>query len=429
MKSLKSKTIIIILALIFFNTFSQFIYADEVPEDRTIYIYAPFYFDFKDQGEKTLNDLIHYYHNYEIFDQHIEDAEPNPSPVNTSLTKLITQLERTTPKWGIILIDSHGGEGGWLAVEAYTDKDMRDNKITEYIASGIPDDDIDPAFASGCYIIIISSNYLSSHTSQMGNKTIVFGNFCYSDSLANAFVNGGKVYNFFGFDKAVSLSEGLYTTETLFKRLGGEIDEKRNYTANEAMVGMPGYFKHVTKNTDAEKQVVYNSPKILQLKITQGEGANERTIYDYSYSDLIYPFLDAPYVVDPALYQKSPAVVEDIKIKIRFSETIDWDANQISVKYDPQGESAGAGAVNFTNGTWSKTFYDYDTWEGTANIPANQSGYEGLSTIIVRARDAFQKDASSTNANGELDTNGDGKFDGLDTLHNLTTPDDFSAIV
>lgn len=181
MNVVKIKIFKYILALIILCVFPRFIYSNEVPENRTIYIYAPFYFDFNDQGEDALNDLIHYYHNYEIFDQHIEDIKPNPSPVNTSLTKLIAQLERITPKWGIVLLDSHGGEGGWLAVEAYGTQESCDDKITEYINSGISPLDIRRAEASGCFIIVISANYIQTHASKMCNKSIVFGNFCIGD--------------------------------------------------------------------------------------------------------------------------------------------------------------------------------------------------------------------------------------------------------
>ena len=71
------------------------------------------------------------------------------------------------------------------------------------------------------------------------------------------------------FDDFKQLSKNIENLANELEQLGGEIDQKRNYTVTEAMVGMPGWFKHVAKNADAQKQVVYNSPKILQLRILQ----------------------------------------------------------------------------------------------------------------------------------------------------------------
>jgi len=391
------------------------IYANEVPESRTIYIYAPFYFDFGDQGEEILDKLVRKYHNYKLYDRHIEKNEPKPSPQNTSLFKFISQLKSVVSPCGIVLIDSHG-DIGWLAVEAYSDKTVRDNKIVEYINSGIPSSDIGDRIVPGKapYVVVVSANYISNHTTHMGNKSIVFGNFCYSSSLAEAFIKGGWVYNYFGFDRSVTLNEGLSSVNTLFKRLGGEIEQKRNYTVEEAMSGMPSYLQHFPKNDNAKKEVIYNSPKILQLKIAQ----DGKTIYDYSYSDLTYPFVDAPYPGDLSSCSKNPAKPGDISIRIRFSETMDNGTMQTVVRYDPQGENRGAGPVSFYEGRWSTTYFDNDTYEAKAKIPADLYGeIAGHATLIVRARDIFLSDASSINPDGELDTDGDGQWNGLDKQH------------
>lgn len=48
-------------------------------------------------------------------------------------------------------------------------------------------------------------------------------------------------------------------------------------------------------------------------------------------------------------------------------------------------------------------------------VPSDGADLDGQATVVMRARDAFHDDDSSTSADGEIDSDGDGLTDGSDT--------------
>lgn len=78
-----TKTYILILSMIFIFFFFSPIYGNEVPENRSIYVYSHWYYYFQDTGKALFENLLKEYYNHEVFNIHNEHYPPALSPVET----------------------------------------------------------------------------------------------------------------------------------------------------------------------------------------------------------------------------------------------------------------------------------------------------------------------------------------------------------
>lgn len=76
-----TKMVIIIILI------SCALYSNELPENRSVYVFIPTAFDTGNEESILLYDLIHYQHNYEYYYE-IEYYAPDPGPAETSRMKM-----------------------------------------------------------------------------------------------------------------------------------------------------------------------------------------------------------------------------------------------------------------------------------------------------------------------------------------------------
>ncbi|MEW6103515.1 MAG: Ig-like domain-containing protein [bacterium] len=247
------------------------------------------------------------------------------------------------------------------------------------------------------------------------NKSLVFIAACHSFSLANAF----NARNFLGYKDLSYAPISRQDTENIFYNMGGlkdDVDgEKGNDTIHYALSCVHNENLKVQLNGPTMR--LYLAPKILKVEVNREVGIDKEEIYTYKYPDLTYPFIDFPYPEDLSDCQKKPAKAGRLRVKIRFSEEMDtgWLGQPTKVYLKPAGSED---PIEVKHEFWLKSLYDNDTWDGYINIPSNQADrWDGLATLMVKGLDHFNEDDSSKNSGGELDTDGDGIYNGYDTWH------------
>ena len=316
--------------------------AGNVPDKRAIYVYSGFAFDFNgdgDMGRGVLWDLIHYYHNYPML-QRVETSAPTIKPAVVSLQEFRQQF--LSGNWGIFMIEGHGDSTS-ICMEVYAPTpdgaQKRDEAYNRYLSNGftaaeiVPFDFADDSGTLKYYTIDVTDAFFRTHSGSLADRSVAWLSACDSNGMSDEFLVGGRVHNFVGSGSS-EIDWTVYRDEAgmIWGRLGGNLaigDIKRNFNFNEAFQTPPSWqvFNHTPLNPQAAQEVVYNSPKILELKVTQAE----RVVYDYKYTDLVFPFLDNPYPGDLSAARIGAAGPGEIKMRIRFSETMDWDLAQTFV--------------------------------------------------------------------------------------------------
>ncbi|MBI5623587.1 MAG: hypothetical protein HY924_07405, partial [Elusimicrobia bacterium] len=342
------------------------------------------------------------------------------------------KLEIGSGEYSAFVANGHAGDAG-IAVEIYEDEQMRDSAYQYYLAHGFDDTQIkkftekreiwwifDQPYA---WVIAVTPTAIAQWA-QFQKGTIASVLTCYSFSrLQDAFVAAnasffvGSVPAFYFADMAKFSTAfwgliggfGAYTGSGLPDSLA-----KRNFAVREAFDQVNGYLwtqagarnvlgaRSADGSCDSER--LYNTPRIVSAKLTQSD------IYDWTYADQTYPFNEGDYPGDRSAAAKNPAKSGPLGIRLQFSESMDptWSGFNILLAPQSVGET-----VDYTNGAWSRTVLDNDTWIGSLTIPES-GGLDGQANLVVKARDAFLDDSSSENTDGELDTDGDGAWNGSD---------------
>ena len=279
-------------------------------------------------------------------------------------------------------------------------------------------DEISDGGTAESYCICVTGQFVDNYATMA--DSIVFLAACHSATLNDNFVGPNKARNSFGYPEETNANKDRQDTRIIFYNMGGKINERRNESVREAYDRITSDLElesDPTSPPDAEDEKIYNSPRIIKLELKEDKddnGTYETLIYKYEFAT-DYPYNPNDYTNYPGsldICSKNCASPGNIQIEIKFSKRMDTGWGDLFVRFDPQGEDAGADPLDFTGG-WSPTTLPNDTWIGTANIPSeNFDEYVGGAIIQVRARDSFQGDQ-----NEELDTNGDGNSNGIDANH------------
>jgi len=426
--------------------------ANEVPDKRTTLIFCPFDFVYDSA------------YIYEVSEDHGYKTSPyvegtisnNPKVTLTAFLDAIQSGE-----YGVIGIESHGDSDSFI-VETYKDEETREeayknyhdeygDKINKGEATVI---DHSTGLESTVYGIGVTSKFIEEYFKPAKN-CIVWNSSCESAEYAKSFLGKAGARNYFGLKGDYSAEQTYPVAKEFWYRIGGKLakpgDKKRNYTVGEAFDEASKIFGHAYPSGDkkANDEVFYNSPKILEVELKQGTKKSEKVLYKYKYKyGTTYPFYNPadPYAADypgdlsKCIPKDGKAKTGPLTLRIRFSESMDAQSegtgtsnndnvmlksnSNFKVQYDPQGPNRGAkegDLTTFTTLGWTDgkddTGYTYQNGEssGTVTIPNGPwKDYSGVADIIVKARDNFNEDDSSTNPDGELDINGDGQRNDLD---------------
>ncbi|MEW6104578.1 MAG: hypothetical protein AB1630_12325, partial [bacterium] len=396
------------------------LYGLEVPDPRKAFVFAPCRFTLGNGGEDEMVKIFDKHH-HKYYDPVVKiNSHSDLDPEDATLDEFTKAL---SSPYGIFFVHSHT-----YLVEAYppTDdgKEKRDEKFNKYLKEGYTREDIRPVQddleTPTYYGIRVTSHFIQTRARHK-DKSIVFINSCNSfPLLANVF----NARNFLGHQDLSNVLENRQDTENLFYNMGGLKDDVDGEKNNDTIHYVFAYANSVNPNLQAQlngpTMRLYLAPKILKVEVNREVGIDKEEIYTYKYPDLTYPFIDFPYPGDLSGCQKKPAKAGRLRVKIRFSEGMHPAGAKVWLK--PPGS---IDCVEVTHEFWLKSLYDNDTWDGYIDIPSNQGDkWDGLITVIVKAYDNFTEDDSSQSPDGELDTNGDGIYDGRDLRRGTKDNDD-----
>ncbi|MEW6103513.1 MAG: Ig-like domain-containing protein [bacterium] len=405
-----------------FLIITSFLYGLEVPEPRKAFVFAPCRFTLNNGGEDEMKNLFdhegHNYHNYRLDSKVNSHSDLDPEDATLSeFTKALSS------PYGVFFVHSHAGSVS-LLVETYPYTDdgerRRNEKFEEYIATGYSPTEIyttyDHQKNPTYYGIAVKRSFIQTRACHK-DKSIVFIAGCRSFPLANAF----NARNFLGFAGTSTVDKNREAAENLFYNIGGLRDDVDGEKNNDTIHYVYAYANSVNSNLGAQlngpTMRLYLAPKILKVEVNREVGIDKEEIYTYKYPDLTYPFIDSSYPGDLSGCQKKPANAGRLRVKIRFSEGMDTGlfGQPTKVYLKPAGSED---PIEVKHEFWLKTLYDNDTWDGYIDIPSNQGDkWDGLATLMVKGLDHFNEDDSSKNPEGELDTDGDGIYNGHDTWH------------
>ena len=437
------KKVILYLCLLFSSLSLYATVPPEVPEQKTIQIFSPFYFDIKDNGEEVFLEGGPKLRGYKVLSPKIQrDAPTTERPA----VNLETFLELLKQPAGIMMIGTHG-EPTRLSVEAYAGGKEGKDKVEAAIASyyqahqdwpiglvpvcipisGSKDKDIDcfnyPEKAK-YWAIAVEPSFIDGIIKGIKKRDIIYSAGCHSYEFWENVENKSFVRNIAAFYGQISFykyvfeylfsSDGYKSADIIFNGMSG-IKELGGLYQNFSIGHTISFAQAEVRQTSllvnakpppAGNMRLYNAPRIIKVVILQ-EG---KTIYSYDFAPYNNDNVtNYPFGVKPSSQTAKPG---EFTIKLIFSEPMQTNFQDFYVKFksnyreeEAELKTMGWLSSNFTN----------DTWIGSGTLEESANPKETITLAVNARRQAIAPDKDT--ANQRLDTDGDGYSNEEDTNH------------
>ena len=332
-------------------------------------------------------------------------------------------------KYGVLATDGHAGNIG-IAVEHFLNDADVQTRLQDLRDAGYPAGEVESFIFGAEEKVIAISKVFIVNRAQLAQNALVWVYGCntfrwFNRNTANplnpatadiVFLDPAIGGVFFVGTNA-SCGADPQTRLNFFGRMLGDTPlggVKKNWTVKEAFDQAASENGQLLARARSGDTSVYrlrlrNEPRRLKTTITQSP------VYDYSYADQAYPFVDGDYPGDLSSAVKGFGHTGPMNVVIQFSEPMDSSWSGFKAQLVPQ---SGGTPIDFT-GSWSTTLFPNDTWTGNLTVPADGSFPDGQMNVAITARDAYNDDDSSQSPDGEMDTTGDGLAHGKDTLVNF----------